>query len=199
MYCNKIYTRVANLNKHIIKCKVLLDYHKELLTIKRNIVIDFGETVDEISDHEIIKLLTITIEECSESEERIYISSGKLIQKYDELLTMSYPGNNNLIIPNPRSTFANAKYKDNWIKVSTEVSLEESFKERAERLFNRLENIYSIYENLSEIQISKDIRIELKQFSKNGFKHKGFVNGISNGYDYRIIKSNYKFNKLKKN
>ena len=82
-----------------------------------NIVLNFGQTVDNTQIEELIDFLRILPNNFNKEDRQYYLMAGELINKYDRLL-MKTPENNNLVIPDSKCLIENG-----WEKVSIVDSL----------------------------------------------------------------------------
>ena len=206
-FCNKIYHNTSNLNKHINTCKErevykqILIKEKSQITINNNcnnvncnninFVLNFGQTNDTTKIEEIIDCLRAITKEYKNNPEQIYLMAGDLINRYDNLL-LKAPENNNLIIPDSKCLYAEVKIPGGWEKESVDNSLNRSFKDRANKISEKKEEINDTNERVFKSTTNQKIFSEVKQFANKGFFHS------YRGEELRKVKTNYKINKLKK-
>lgn len=212
-YCKKSFCRKAYLNKHIVSCAIKKEYHQKLLNQKNNKeltelpelpelpespelpedhsveILNFGDTVDNVSEHEIVQAINSITNDYSGYPHKIFNMAADLIIKYDQLLNTKNPENKNLVVPTYNCIFAKIKRSNYWEKVYTNEYLDKLFKDRANGIYNK-------FSNTSITKTFKSIFIEIKHFSQLGFDHKGFVNGYVSYTDRRSIKSKFKVSKI---
>jgi len=213
-FCNKNFCRLSLLNKHLINCTSKEEYHKMLIikdtkrteiinqqttinnTINNNItnnniVLNFGQTVDNTLIEELIDFLRILPNNFNKEDRQYYLMAGELINKYDRLL-MKTPENNNLVIPDSKCLYAEAKIENGWEKVSIVDSLNSSFKDRADRISKKQTDINTANERVFKNETNKEIFKEVDRFAKKGFGHAMYGDSKRNK-----VKTDHKINKLK--
>ena len=215
-FCNKNFCRSSLLNKHLLVCTSKEEYRKMLIikdtkrveiinqqTIinnnihttnnitNNNIVLNFGQTVDNTKIEELIDFLRILPNNFNKEDRPYYLMAGELINKYDRLL-MKTPENNNLVIPDSKCLYAEAKIENGWEKVSVSDSLNSSFKDRADRISKKQTDINTANERVFKNETNKEIFKEVGRFAKKGFGHAMYGDSKRNK-----VKTDHKINKLK--
>jgi hypothetical protein len=220
-FCNKIFSRIDNLNKHITSCKERKVYHqtltkekdKRVLSIQNNctnnntncnnvnninnnvnnLILNFGQTNDVTKTEELVDCLRIINKNykiVNSDLDQFYLMAGELINNYDKML-LKLPENNNMVIPDSKCLYAEIKTPEGWEKESIEIFLNTSFKDRANKIYNKKEEINVHNERVFKNTNNIGVFSELKQFGNKGFGHSYC------GKNLRTVKTNYKLNKLK--
>ena len=218
-FCNKIYFNISNLNVHIKICKEREVYHQILIKEKdnkvlsiqtqnniqnqnnncnnvnnvNNLILNFGQTKDVTKPEEMVDCLRIlnrTYKNANGDHEQFYLMAGELINNYDKIL-LKQPENNNMVIPDSKCLYAEIKTSEGWEKESIDIFLNTSFKDRANKIYNKKEEINIHNERVFKNTNNVGVFSELKQFGNKGFGHS------YSGKNLRTVRTNYKLNKLK--
>lgn len=222
-FCNKDLSRVGNLNRHLLICKEREIYHSSLLTQnnqKINQTINHG-TINNVNGNQInnnnnITIINlgdspktdhITVENVLEMYETMkssvdpthtfFIKAGKMVVGFDKLISQN-PENNNIIIPNERSMYAEVKKPNGWEKEDLDEALNICLKNSAKELFkqkNLLEKHDIVLTNKSKFDESNTIFDNVKKFSEIGFSHHD--SKTSGTISQRKLKKALKLGKLK--
>jgi len=210
-YCNKVFCRPNYLNKHLVVCSLKKEYHQKLLNqknkehelpvinsavINSGEILNFGDTLDNVTDQEIIDSINSIINDHSSKYEKVFNMAGDIVIKYDQLLNKQ---NKNYKLSSYRSQVAQVKLNNCWERVDADIYLQKLFKYRALLLFNRISiGSSSTFDfiNSEKSKLVNGIFTEIKHFAQHGFEHKGFVNGYVSYSDRRSIKSKFKISKL---
>ena len=207
-FCNKIFSRTDNLNTHITTCKEREVYHKILIKEKEqktvtiinnnncnitnnNFILNFGQTNDTTNIKEIVDTTRDVTKEYKFDPDQTYLMAGDLITRYDKIL-MRTPENDNLRIHDSKCLYAEVRIPGGWEKESVDNSLNRSFKDRANKISEKKEEINETNERVFKSTTNQKIFSEVKQFANKGFFHS------YRGEELRKVKTNYKINKLKK-
>ena len=116
--------------------------------------------------------------------------AGDLITSFDNYIREE-PENNNLVIPDSKCLYAEIKTSEGWEKESIDIFLNTSFKDRANKIYNKKEEINIHNERVFKNTNNVGVFSELKQFGNKGFGHS------YSGKNLRTVRTNYKLNKLK--
>ena len=197
-FCDKELSRISYLNKHLIICKKREEYH-QMLNLNNNIInnnfnniiniINFnipGQESDQVLTEHIIDRLR---EFPKKTIDSICLMAGNLICSYDNLLRKD-PRNQNIIIPEPKSLYAEIVTPNGWKKESADTCLNKTFKNSANKLFDRKDEIDNYNKKVFKIKQNIEIFSEVKKFGINGF--------AENTRDVQKIKTSFKVDKLKK-
>jgi hypothetical protein len=221
-FCNNEFFNTSNLKKHFKVCKDRKDYLNYLNNYQKqtnnitnnnitnnvtnnNITNNVTNNVNVIinvlgnEDTAHIDILKI-IEKLRDVDKnygknQYYLKAGEMVISYDNILR-EIPENQNIFIPNLRSTHIEVKTDSGWEKKEIEQVLDTTFKTSAERLYNTKESIEAVNNNVFKHEKNKNIFNEVKQFAECGFKH-----SHSQSYgagDQRKVKKSYKIAKTKK-
>ena len=201
-YCNKNYNNTSNLNKHLIICKEREEYYQMLTStsVKNtnyvinnnncniiNVNILCQENMNHTQTENTINLLREIRKEFGETQ--IVLMAGNLVNSFDNYIREN-PQNQNIIIPDPKSLYADIKTENGWEKKSADRCLNKAFKNSANELYIRKEAINNHNKKVFESKINREIFSEVKQFSINGF--------AANTIEVQKIKTSFKVDKLKK-
>jgi hypothetical protein len=207
-FCNKIFCRIDVLNKHITNCKEREVYKQILIKEKEqkvtnnitinnncnnvtnnNLILNFGQTNDTTKIEEIVEALRIIKKEYKNDQDQIYLMAGDFITRYEKML-MRTPENDNLRIHDSKSMYAEVRITGGWEKEPLGV-LNDSFKDRASKLYNKKEEINNHNERVLKNKTVDGMFTEFGNFSNRGFRHS------YNATDNRIVRTNFKVSKLK--
>ena len=209
-FCNKIFSRTDNLNTHITICKERKVYHKILIKEKEQktvtinntnncnitnnntnnqLILNFGqENLTHIQTENIINLLRDIRKEFG--NDQVYLMAGNLVTSFDKYIRET-PENNNFRIHDSKCLYAEVRIPGGWEKTSIDRSLNKAFKNSANQLYNKKEEINIANGRVFASEINQDIFSEIKQFSGKGFEHS------YNPTELRKILTGYKISKLK--
>ena len=210
-FCNKNLCNTSYLNKHVLICKEREDYHQTLLAKKKvqkvtsitnnntnigvqnnntNVIINLGgsENLDHIQIEKIIDMWRIINKKYEPTQ--TYLRAGKLITSFDDYIRENIK-NRNIIIPNSKCLYCEKKTLTGWEKVEIDECLNSAFKNSAEELYTRKDEIEECNDKVFQFQSNIDVFSEVKQFAKRGFNHCKYPD------DLRKIKSGYKIGKLR--
>jgi hypothetical protein len=218
-FCNKDFCRTSVLNKHIFHCKDRKDYLNYLNNYQKqtnNITNNFNNVTNNNITNNVTNNVNVIINVLGNEDtthidilkiiqklrdvdknygkNQYYLKAGEMVISYDNILR-EIPENQNIFIPNLRSTHIEVKTDSGWEKKEIEQVLDTTFKTSAKRLYNTKESIEAVNNNVFKHEKNKNIFNEVKQFAECGFKH---THSQSYGAgDQRKIKKSYKIAKTK--
>ncbi len=195
-FCNNDYSNVNNLRRHLIICKDRKEYHSQLLaqqeqkqviqniqtqnnntnngTINynndnRTIINVFGqESLEHLQTEKLIQFLRDLSKEYSKRE--VYLSAGEFINLVNQYIR-EVPENDNFVIKDHKSIYAEIKTPSGMKKVPIDRYLEKSFKSSAKTILDKKETINEHNELVFKSENNQEIFSEVKGFAKDGFKH----------------------------
>jgi hypothetical protein len=223
-FCNKDFCRTSNLNKHILHCKdrkdylnYLNNYQKQTNNITNNVTnnVTNNNVTNNVTNNltnnlnviinvlgnedtthiDILKIIDkLRDVDKKYGEHQYYLKAGEMVISYDNLLRET-PENQNIFIPNLRSTHIEVKTDLGWEKKEIEQVLDTTFKTSAKRLYNTKESIEAVNNNVFKHEKNKNIFNEVKEFAKCGLRH-SHSQSYGSG-DQRKVKRSYKIAKTK--
>jgi hypothetical protein len=195
-FCNNDYSNVNNLRRHLIICKDRKEYHSQLLaqqeqkqviqniqtqnnntnngTINynndnRTIINVFGqESLEHVQTEKLIQFLRDLSKEYNKRE--VYLSAGEFINLVNQYIR-EIPENDNFVIKDHKSIYAEIKTPSGMKKVPIDRYLEKSFKSSAKTILDKKETINEHNELVFKSENNQEIFSEVKGFAKDGFKH----------------------------
>jgi len=221
-FCNKMFFNIQSLNRHISTCKDRSEYHQNLIeyrenqsksqvpqtqiinnnntvnnntvnnTVNNNLIINIvgNENMDHVNVEQIIDILRKIDKEYDHSH--IYLKAGKFITSFDKLLCEKEE-NRNVIVPNSKSLYSEVMTPTGWVKESVDDSLNRSFKNSAQKLYDTKDSIEEYNDKVFKAERNVKVFTEVKQFANKGFNH---YSPSCNPDDKRKVKSGYKIAKL---
>jgi len=221
-FCNKVFCRIDNLNRHITNCKER-ELYKQIL-IKENDMKNKINPVNTINNNNCNNnIQNQNNTNCNNNTNNLILNFGdtKDTVKTEEIIQIlrnvnkefapeqkylmagefvirfdklltQTPENDNFVIPDSKCLYAEIKTPNGWEKISIDNSLNSCFRERASMLLERKEEINAFNDRVFQSKTNNEIFVETKQFAKRGFAHS------YRGEDTRRIRTGLKINKLKK-